>query len=131
MKFIILNEGTDKKIDSNFSSMIGKYLLFYRNGYFIGKLVEAFELFDYHNCKFMFQDVHHLKGKFLTLDEFTNTSFKETDSQTYNTWIVPEEKEWKEVTKQRITSEGETVAIKIISEIYYHESLESILFSKP
>jgi len=126
MKFVRLNEGSDKKIQNNFSSIVGKYILFYRNGYFIGKLVEAFDPSNYQDCKFMFSDVHHLKGKFITLDEFSgNLEFKK-----YETWIIPDDKKWEDVSIQRICSEQEIIAIEVISEIYYNESLERILINK-
>ncbi len=123
MKFVRLNEGTNEKIKHNFSSVVGKYILFYRNGYFLGKLIEAYEPCDYYNCNFMFEDVHHLKGKFITLDEFINDDDKFKD---HHTWIVPEDKKWEEVKLQRVTSENETIAIKVISEIYYNQSLKKL-----
>lgn len=128
MKFIFLNGGEDDHlIKKNLEDKIGKYLIFNRNGWFIGKLIEAMTPDDWTNCRFMFEDVHHLKGNFVSIvSSFENLKY-EHDRYIF---ITPSHKKWEEVISERLTDEKEMIAIKIISEIAYNESMESMFIRK-
>lgn len=123
MKFTFLNGGLDSDIKQNFSSKIGKYLIFNRNGWFIGKLVEATTPEDWKDCRFMFEDVHHLKGDFIAIASSIENL---QNNHTGYIFIAPTDKKWEEVVSEKLTQENDIIAVKVLEEIAYNELIESM-----